>query len=76
MNFMEIKKLKECKRVLIDFTVMRFEINFEEKIIQPMKAEDDEIKQNYYDECIEVWERRTIKEINEHAAYNMGQFLY
>ena len=54
----------------------RFEINFEEKIIRPIKAEDDERKQNYYDECKEVWERRTIKEINEHAAYNMGQFLY
>lgn len=76
MNFMEIKKLKDCKRVLIDFTVIRFEINFEEKIIRPIKAEDDERNQNYYDECKEVWERRTIKEINEHAAYNMGQFLY
>ena len=36
MNFMEIKNLKDCKRVLIDFTVMRFEINIEEKIIRPI----------------------------------------
>lgn len=68
---MKTSTLKSAKIVIFDLGVLKVIVDLENKQIN--KNTD---KKNYYSECVEEWNKRTIGDLVVDSKYTFGQFLF